>query len=782
MSGVNDTRTPVVVAFYFGVMDDRDRLSKPEQKAFDSFLGKLKRNPKSSSLNSERIRAVGRNTKEIRSMRVTDDIRAVVVMQAEGVYCVMHVGHHEDAYAWVKRHSITEDMLANTIRVEEVPDPDTLAVLFAAGYDAGDEEYHRDYLKGFADEDLESYGVPAAGIPILRAAPNIRIARSLAYLLPENTRALVDLALQGNNKTDIASLMADEKKQGSSIGFGQSVSSAEFIASGTTEDERRARSMLTSNGSQQQFVVLTDDDDLQKLLDAPLAQWRVFLHPTQRSVVDGDYSGPARVSGGAGTGKTVVAMHRARRLAQSLIQQHSDGKVLLTTFTRNLADGTLANMRQLCTDDELQHIEVVNLDKWLVDFLKQYAKIEVTYKDIEINGIWGKAIEDVAEDSADDALRNRPIRFFRDEWERVVMANGIATLDEYLGIPRRGRGERLTRQQRRAVWAVLESYRRHMASIHKCDKAYGMGVAANLMNGKCRDRRFEFIVVDEGQDFDAPAYRLLRGMVGNHPNDLFIAGDNHQQIYGNRVSLKQCGISIAGRSFRLKVNYRTTAQIKNVAENVFRTEGADVRDTVIEAVKTVRKKDTERRYDDHASHAFSDASEGLNYSLNGVFESSSSEPDLFGDGVSLTQGEWPEAQCCKSWDAQVRVVHDWIQERLKKDGVAKPEYVCIIVRSKDLVRDWVAALNGKYGCEAVELGRADVSEKPGIRVSTMHRAKGLEFDYVVVADIDKCPPAKQIQAVGEDKTALAELYKEERNLLYVAMTRPRKELLVTAVR
>lgn len=533
--------------------------------------------------------------------------------------------------------------------------------------------------------------------------------------------------------------------------------------------------MLTSYGSQQQFVVLTEDDDLRRLLDAPLSQWRVFLHPTQRSVVDGDYSGPARVSGGAGTGKTVVAMHRARRLAQSLIRQHSDGKVLLTTFTRNLATETLANMRLLCTDEELSRIEVVNLDKWLVDFLKRYAQTQVTYKDDEINAVWNEACHDIP----DDALGDRPTRFFRDEWERVVLANGVTSLDGYLEISRRGRGERLTKQQRRVVWTVLESYRRRMDARHKCDKAYGMSIAANLLNGSHRGDRFDFIVVDEGQDFDAPAYRLLRSMVDRHPNDLFIAGDNHQQIYGNRVSLKQCGISVAGRSFRLKVNYRTTAQIKNVAENVFRTEGADVSGTVIEAVESAKAKDTERWTGSHASR--SDASE-LDYTLNGVFESASGEPDLFGDGISVTQGEWPEARCCKSWDAQVRVVRDWIRERLEQDDVAKPEDVCVIVRDRDLVHDWVNALRGKDGGKAVELGRGDVSKMPGIRVATMHRAKGLEFDYVVVADIDKCPPTGDVQSTDGNVAALAEVYRKERNLLYVAMTRPRKGLLVTAVR
>lgn len=768
---------PVTIVCYLKASEELNNFQKGTQRAFYDFIRKLRADPTSSSLHVEPLH----NTKdrEIRSVRITHGCRAIVAKETRtNTYTILHLDEgHDDAYAWVKRHRLTTDMLANTIRLEDTPDPEQLSRLLAEGADDDSRESHEDPFAAFSDDDLTGFGIPEAGVNVLRAAPSPAAAKAMSWLLADNARSCIELALEGYSKADINSVAADSRRQGESYGLSQTASTKEFIdAAGDNQAERDMRTMLTSNGTQQQFVVLTDDQDLKRLMDAPLAQWRIFLHPTQRAVVDADYSGPARVTGGAGTGKTVVAMHRACRLAQSLVRQGSDRKVLLTTFTANLADDILDNMRLLCSKKELERIEVINLDKWLWSFLNDHAKCRILYKDWDVKRLWQTA----RQAAKDQSVRTMPVDFFIQEWEQVVLANDITDPDTYLHVPRRGRGERLTGTQRESVWAVMERYHQQMDARREYDQAYAMQIAAKLLDGPCRDQRFAFVVVDEGQDFSAPAYRLLRSLVDHHSNDIFITSDNHQQLYGNRVSLKRCGIQVAGRSSRLKVNYRTTNEIKTTAEAVSFAEGSDasMTDSVLKAVKKASEGESKR--------TGSPAPAGsLDYSLaapTGVFDDAAGE-ETFGDGISLTHGEWPEAIRCKSWDVQFRRVSTWIGERLRQDPAARPEGICVIVRDNQQADNWADALRNKtpYGALRLDNKTKDGESSPGIRVATMYRAKGLEFDYVVVPDIDQCPPPGLMRKLAGDDTALRQLRRQERNLLYVAMTRPRKELLVTAV-
>lgn len=768
-----ENNSPVTISVWVNVLAELNGFQKSTQRAFGEFIRKFFEDPTLPGLHVEPLKGV--KNREIRSIRITRGCR-VIVWRADqtNIYTILHADEgHNDAYDWVKRHRISQNMLDNTIRLDAIPDPTQLTQLLSGVSSA---EPHVDPLSKFEDEDLTNFGVPEGGVFVLRAAPSVQVAKTMAYLLQPQTRACIECALEGYSKDEIEELIADERSQSASYGFSQKNSSEEFInAAGDNKAERDMRTMLVSNGTQQQFVVLTDDEDLERLMNAPLAQWRVFLHPSQRKVVNSDYSGPARVTGGAGTGKTVVAMHRARRLAQSLIRQGSDCKVLLTTYTANLADDIHDNMKLLCTDEELKHVEIINLDKWLHKFIRDNTKYTIQYQGAKINYLWQIA----RAEATDKSVKELPFLFFAEEWRQVVLANGITKLDEYLAIPRRGRGERLTRIQRESVWSVLERYRQLMDERKYCDPDYAMHVASELLNTTRRDCRFAFVVVDEGQDFSASAYRLLRSMVDAHPNDIFITSDNYQQLYGNRVSLKQCGIQIAGRSSRLLVNYRTTSEIKSAAESVALSTGKRTADTVLQTINDAREATQRKLIHDVSGDTKSD---GLDYVLSGVFEDAAQD-ETFGDGLSLTHGEWPEAVLCKSWDAQFNQVVAWIEARLKQDPSARVEGMCVIVRDNQLVDDWVNALKAKttYGALRLDNKTKDTTDTPGIRVATMYRAKGLEFDYVVVPDVDKCPPKSLIHKNFGNDGSLARLYRQERNLLYVAMTRPRKELLVTAL-
>ncbi len=314
-----------------------------------------------------------------------------------------------------------------------------------------------------------------------------------------------------------------------------------------------------------------NEQALQDVLNQSIEKWRVFLHPAQRRLAEGVKNGPVRVLGGAGTGKTVVAMHRAKWLADHVAKDNE--KVLFTTFTRNLALDIRQNLNKICSQETLSCIEVINLDSWVMNYLKKqgydYGLLADAQQEREL---WQQAY------SEKPASVDLEQAFFRDEWARVIQPQSVTTLDEYKKASRIGRGTRLNRQQRVDIWPVFERFRHLLASnfLKEADDAYRD--ARNLIETKPELRpSLCAVVVDEAQDMGSQAFRLIRSLLPAGANDLFIVGDGHQRIYGkNKVVLGQCGIDIRGRSSRLKVNYRTTDETRKLAVSIL--EGVEVDD------------------------------------------------------------------------------------------------------------------------------------------------------------------------------------------------------------
>lgn len=288
------------------------------------------------------------------------------------------------------------------------------------------------------------------------------------------------------------------------------------------------------------------------MLNAPLDKWRVFLHPTQRNLVERDWNGPVRVLGGAGTGKTVVAMHRARWL----VSQHSwptSARLLFTTFSSNLAIDIQDNLQKICSAEQMQRIEVVNLDRWVSQFVRRNGyQSRIVYpggKDGVYDRCWeiAVALKPIDLDYADS--------FYQEEWQRVVLAQNIRSQKDYLFADRKGRGVALTRRLRAAVWVVFEEMREQLA-LSDCITAQDASFyALEVLNSGEDSRRYHAVVVDETQDFGPVALRLLRELVAEQPNDLFLVGDAHQRIYQQQTPLSHSGINIMGRGRKLKINY-----------------------------------------------------------------------------------------------------------------------------------------------------------------------------------------------------------------------------------
>ena len=480
------------------------------------------------------------------------------------------------------------------------------------------------------------------------------------------------------------------------------------------------------DGRKLTIVVVDGEDELRRIMAEPLEKWRVFLHPTQRKIVQKEYSGSARVLGGAGTGKTVVAMHRAKHLASKCEGQQ---RILVTTFTANLAADIRENLRKICTLEELRRIEVIHLDAWVNQFLRESGfSAQIGYDDV-INPLWEKAVLSANIDLPFETS------FYEEEWNRIAIAQEALTLEKYVRATRNGRGTRLDRKKRMQVWKVFENYQNLMKENQIRDINTAMYESTKLLQSVGRKPRYASIIIDEGQDFSDNAYRLIRALAGEeHPNDIFIVGDSHQRIYRNHPTLSKCGINVRGRSSILKINYRTTEEIRKYAFAL----------------------------------------------LNGIsFDDLDENSDLGDKCQSLTHGEKPIVENFENANDEFDfLLHE--VKKLKENGISLTD-ICVVARTKKLVDDYIALFT-KAGICAYVIKRNKVDDRSfdGLRVATMHRVKGLEFKYVFIvaansriiplpSAINKTDPVSEVESVTSEKC-----------LLYVAMTRAQKGVYITS--
>jgi len=550
---------------------------------------------------------------------------------------------------------------------------------------------------GLSDTDLLSLGTPEDLLSRVRQITSEAELDALQQALPIEAYEGLFLVAAGDTVSQV--LSAHETQ------VDRPIDTEDFASSVETAE------------SQSRFVVVDNDEALTAIMNAPLAQWRVFLHPIQKKLAIDDRSGPVRVLGGAGTGKTVLAMHRAKWLAEHATPP--DKKVLVTTFTRNLAIDIETNLNTLCSQDVMSRIEVRNLDAWVLRFLrsKRYEQTIVYGRQNEATECWSRAL------AVKDASLGLDDEFYAAELEQVVLAQGVATLDAYRAARRVGRGVMLNRAKRDAVWPVFEEYRAQLASrrLKEVDDAYRD--AAQLI-AKDRHYLYSAIVVDETQDFGPQALRLLRALIEPGKNDLFFVGDGHQRIYHrNKAGMSRSGIDIRGRARKLYINYRTTDEIRRQA--VALLEGVEV-------------DDLDDGVDDNSRYK------------------------------SLSHGPAPIKESYLSWEDLVTrvkaILADW--------GVV-PDAVdlgatCIMAESRSARDQLMSAMRSAgYAVESIEADTRVKAEANCLLFATMHRAKGLEFQNVIVTST----------TVGKgDRGEVAP------QLIYVALTRAKQRAaLLTAI-
>lgn len=671
------------------------RLPRQVQGKVTEFVNKFRNNPKAPGINYEKL-----NTgidKKICSVRIDDTYRGIVVRQQEtGVYLLLWVDHHDEAYQWASKKRCEVNSKTGAIQVydvrtvvEKISVPEKVS-LFA----------------GAKDEELLKLGVPEAQLEFVRSFISKEDFYQAESAMPHDAYEHLSWLAEGFPIEEVLELALEEQNT---------------AASG--EDLRAALDVPTT---QKSFVIVEGEDELRRIMAEPLEKWRVFLHPTQRKIVQREYSGSARVLGGAGTGKTVVAMHRVKHLASKCEGQQ---RILMTTFTANLAADIRENLRKICTLEELRRIEVVHLDAWVNQFLRESGfSAQIGYDEV-IDNLWEKAIL--------LANNNLPLErsFYEEEWNRVVIAQEALTLEKYIKATRNGRGTRLDRKKRMQVWKVFENYQNLMKENQIRDINTAMYESTKLLESMGSRQPYASVVIDEGQDFSDNAYRLIRALAGEeHPNDIFVVGDSHQRIYRNHPTLSKCGIHVRGRSSILKINYRTTEEIRK--------------------------------------HAF-----GL---LKGIsFDDLDEGSDLGDQCQSLIHGEKPIIRNFNNANDEFDFLVNEIK-KLRDSGVALTD-ICVVARTKKLVDDYIALLT-RAGIRsyAIKRNKADDRSFNGLRVATMHRVKGLEFKYVLIAAVNNRIIPLWSAVNKTDSISETESVTSEKCLLYVAMTRAQKGVYMTS--
>ncbi len=625
-----------------------------------------------------------------------------------------YVGHHDDAYNWAERRKLETHPktgaaqlveVRETVReiavprvVEVVPEAQPKPLLFA----------------DISDDALLGYGVPGEWLNDVRAADEDSVLDLAEHLPAEAAEALLVLAVGDTPQTAMAS-SSPPPFQAPDLPM---VAEAPAEYGGTPLPDP-----FEHPDAQRRFRVMHDVAELERALSYPWEKWAVFLHPAQRQVVAKDFAGPARVFGTAGTGKTIVAVHRAARLARV----NRDARILLTTFSDTLADALRTRLTRLIHNQPrlAERVEVEAIDAVGERLYRaQFDPPRIATREA-IAALLANAAEQA--DESDFTLR-----FLLSEWENVVDAWQLDSWEAYRDVRRLGRKTRLPSERRLVLWSIFERVREELATQGLVTKAGMFGSLAE----KLRDRPnppFDFVIVDEAQDIGVAQLRFLAALGGQRPNGLFFAGDMGQRIFQTPFSWKAMGVDVRGRSQILKLNYRTSHQIRVKADRLLGPEVADVDGNVEDRRGT----------------------------------------------VSAFNGPDPAMRLFNTQQEEADAVGQWLQQ-CASEGVSPGEMGVFVRSAAQLDRASKAVADAGFFFQVLDERRSTGGDH--VSISTMHLAKGLEFRTVAVmaCDDEVVPLQERIENVADDAD-LEEVYDTERHLLYVACTRARDHLMITAV-
>ena len=668
--------------------DSLTKLTSQEQKAVKTTAFDLQLNSTSAGMRFHKLdRARDPN---FWSVSVNLDIR-LIVHKTDTSLLLCYVDHHDDAYTWASRRKIERHPktgAAQLVEIRETVEEVVVQKPIARPTAIAPKPL---LFVGVPDDELLGYGIPTEWLQDVHNATEDTLFDLADHLPQEATEALLELATGGKPQRPIP-VPIDINP-------------------------------FDHPDAQRRFRVMSNVEELERALAYPWEKWTVFLHPSQRSLVERNYSGPTRISGSAGTGKTIVGLHRAVFLAR----QHPTARLLLTTFSPALANALRIRLHRLISNEP----EIMS--RVQVEAIQELAHELYT---TNFGSPRMADIKQVRSHLMQLATRIPDLRFTESflwsEWNDVVDAWQLNTWEAYRDVPRLGRKTRMGGKQRELLWEVFQQL---LIWLKQQQLLTWPGVFRQVTEYLIDTEAysFEFAVVDEAQDMGISELRFLAALGKQRPDSLFFTGDLGQRIFQQPFSWKSLGIDIRGRSQTLTINYRTSHQIRLSADRLLPTTIADV--------------------------------DGNQEQRRGT--------------VSVFDGPAPTIEICDDPATEVELVGEWIANRLTSG--MQPDEIGVFVRDQPQIERAIAAIN-RSGATPVELDSQVTPVQACIAVSTMHQAKGLEFRAVVVmaCDDEILPLQERIESIS-DESDLEEVYNTERHLLYVACTRARDYLLITGV-
>lgn len=667
------------------------KLPKKTQDKVVAFQKKFRENPASPGIHLEPI-AQFKNS-SMRTARVDDNYRMVIGVLDGNTYSLLYVADHEEAYRWGMNKRFVWNEHTQACQLMSVEEKEEVVTTTNQH-----QEDNSTFFTGVPEDKLLKIGVPKETIGRVLSIKSLNDLDALESILPVDAYENIFNIMDGVNIDEIIGGIEEGRAH---------------------ENEDK----LLSDNNKRRFVELTDDDELQRIIEQGMDKWQIFLHPSQRKLVDAEYKGTIKVSGGAGTGKTVAAIHRLKHLCQK-----PNANVLFTTYTKTLSVNLLDSIEKLEVPSNKYTLD--NIDHVLLNIAQSY-KIKEGYRVLDYSGdeeslkLWREVLETEVTEFDE--------KFLYDEYISVIVYFGIKDVKQYMMQPRIGRNKALSRKQRIEIWKLVEKYVTLKQERKVVDRLELFNDATNYLNEN-DIHPYSNVIADEFQDFSNPELKFLRALVAEGENDLFLVGDPIQRIYvGRKMNFGAAGINVRGiRSKRLKINYRTTEPIKRVAVGVIK--GVD--------------------YDD----------------LDGGKESINGYVSLIHNGVV------PQYKIVNDANAEIEQVIEWLNECLE-NGIKLSE-ICIASPSMQLLKGIQTRLHHDGTEYRVIKGAQKQGCSDGVDLCTYHSLKGLEYRVMILTDVNERNLPSRVKDEypfsGMDSTAQKEYLAAKRSLLYVAITRARQ--------
>ena len=659
-------------------------LPKKIQRKTRDLMKRFRENPTSSAINYEKISTF--KDKSLRTIRVDLKYRAIIKAPTSGDgYHLLWVANHDDAMDWAKNKIFEWNEHTQSFQMYNRPITQAPPIPKQKGP-----------LSNISKENMLLLGTPEALMEMVIVLTSIEDLNKIKDRLPIDNYEYLYYLLSGIDLEEIL----------------------EEINAGKSEENA-----ANSNNAQKHVYLLTEDDDLEQLLSGDFDKWKIFLHPSQRSLSYRDFKGAVKVTGGAGTGKTVCAMHRMKHLVNKTAVFQKP--VLFTTYTKSLTKYLAATLKEFNLPEDYYVIQ--NFDKLVYDLAKSEGLIQKGagyLTDAREKEIWTEVL-DIYPSTKDES-------FLSGEYNEVILQNLVATKAQYFTAPRIGRTTRIGRKDKVDIWTLVEAFKQQKGTVYS-KKELCMVLILHFKNKQ--DKPFSHLICDEIQDFSNLELSLMRVLVEEKENDLFLVGDPYQNIYNRKINFSKSGINIRGRrSRKLKVNYRTTEEIKLLA------------------VKTVDKE----KFDN----------------FDGVEENQKGY-------VSLLHGNNPEYRVFPTPEEEDTHIINTLKEWLLQDNIMKSD-ICICARTNAGV-ERIKSLLHKQDYKYADLSSQKINSK-AIKVSSFHNLKGHEFKMMLVTDVsDKTVPfqfATLSSFTDKEKKAY---FKQERALYYVVFTRAIQSLVISGV-